>query len=200
MLGLWGIGSSVLSLTLHLAFEVRPRGPPCGAAAARGAGSDPALVRRRADYRAGRARLDAAGAVYFRDPDGHMLEYLTMLEEDPRPAAGIVPTLSGPALEHFDRHHIPGRSADTAGVYGALGVHLTVTDLDRSVAFYEDAIGLQLHGREGPVAVMGAGGEDLLKLVEEPGARPAGRHAGLYHSRCCTSRGGSSRALRSGWS
>jgi catechol 2,3-dioxygenase len=28
---------------------------------------------------------------------------------------------------------------------------------------------------------MGAGGEDLLVLVEEPGAAPAGRHAGLYH-------------------
>ena len=28
---------------------------------------------------------------------------------------------------------------------------------------------------------MGAGGEDLLVLHEEPQARPAGRHAGLYH-------------------
>jgi catechol 2,3-dioxygenase len=30
-------------------------------------------------------------------------------------------------------------------------------------------------------AVLGAGGEDLLGLVEDPGARRAGRHAGLYH-------------------
>ena len=28
---------------------------------------------------------------------------------------------------------------------------------------------------------MGAGAEDLLVLVEEPGAAPGGRHAGLYH-------------------
>ncbi len=28
---------------------------------------------------------------------------------------------------------------------------------------------------------MGVGGEDLLVLYEEPGARRAGRHAGLYH-------------------
>ena len=28
---------------------------------------------------------------------------------------------------------------------------------------------------------MGAGGEDLLVLHEAPFARPAGRHAGLYH-------------------
>jgi catechol 2,3-dioxygenase len=60
-------------------------------------------------------------------------------------------------------------------------VHLTVTDLDRSVAFYQDAIGLRLHRREDPVAAMGAGGEDLVVLVEEQTARPAGRHAGLYH-------------------
>jgi catechol 2,3-dioxygenase len=59
--------------------------------------------------------------------------------------------------------------------------HLTVTDLDRSVAFYEDAIGLRLHRRENSVAVMGAGEEDLLVLYEEPEARRAGRHAGLYH-------------------
>ena len=60
-------------------------------------------------------------------------------------------------------------------------VHLTVTDLDRSVAFYQDAIGLRLHRREDPVAAMGAGGEDLVVLVEEQNARRARRHAGLYH-------------------
>jgi catechol 2,3-dioxygenase len=60
-------------------------------------------------------------------------------------------------------------------------VHLTVTDLAHSAAFYEDAIGLRLHRREDSVAVMGAGEEDLLVLYEEPGARRAGRHAGLYH-------------------
>jgi catechol 2,3-dioxygenase len=60
-------------------------------------------------------------------------------------------------------------------------VELAVTDLDRSVSFYEDAIGLRLNRREHGRAALGAGGEDLLVLVEEPGARPAGRHAGLYH-------------------
>jgi len=60
-------------------------------------------------------------------------------------------------------------------------VHLTVTDLDRSISFYEDAIGLRLHRRTDPVAGMGVGGEDLLVLHEEPAARRAGRHAGLYH-------------------
>ena len=60
-------------------------------------------------------------------------------------------------------------------------VHLSVTDLDRSVAFYESSIGLRVHHREGGVVTMGVGVEDLLILYGEPSARRAGRHAGLYH-------------------
>jgi catechol 2,3-dioxygenase len=60
-------------------------------------------------------------------------------------------------------------------------VHLTVTDLDRSVGFYQDAIGLRQHSRGAEVAAMGAGGEALIVLHEAPFAKPAGRHAGLYH-------------------
>jgi len=61
-------------------------------------------------------------------------------------------------------------------------VHLTVSDLDRSVAFYQDALGLQVRDRTDDEATLGTGGDDaLLVLVGEPGARPAGRHAGLYH-------------------
>jgi catechol 2,3-dioxygenase len=60
-------------------------------------------------------------------------------------------------------------------------VHLTVTDLDRSIRFYESAIGLELARRDGTEAALGAGGEDLLVLTEESEARRAGNHAGLYH-------------------
>jgi catechol 2,3-dioxygenase len=60
--------------------------------------------------------------------------------------------------------------------------HLTVTDLDRSLEFYERALGLRVRARDAASATLTAGGEaDLLVLVADPGARPAGRHAGLYH-------------------
>jgi catechol 2,3-dioxygenase len=59
--------------------------------------------------------------------------------------------------------------------------HLTVSDLDGSIAFYENALGLQVRHREDDTAALGAGGEDLLVLTGEPGARLGGRHAGLYH-------------------
>jgi catechol 2,3-dioxygenase len=61
-------------------------------------------------------------------------------------------------------------------------VHLAVTDLERSSDFYREAIGLGVQGGENGVAALGAGGEDLLVLHEEPGAARAGRAgAGLYH-------------------
>jgi catechol 2,3-dioxygenase len=60
-------------------------------------------------------------------------------------------------------------------------VHLTVADLERSLAYYRDAIGLEVRERDAGRASLGAGNAELLALVEEPGARPAPRHTGLFH-------------------
>jgi catechol 2,3-dioxygenase len=60
-------------------------------------------------------------------------------------------------------------------------VHLSVSDLDRSIGYYERSLGLQLQRRGGDTAALGTGGEDLVVLVEQAGAQPGGRHAGLYH-------------------
>jgi lactoylglutathione lyase len=32
-----------------------------------------------------------AASVFFRDPDGHLLEYIAMLPHEPRPDYGVVP-------------------------------------------------------------------------------------------------------------
>jgi catechol 2,3-dioxygenase len=62
-------------------------------------------------------------------------------------------------------------------------VHLTVADLDRSLRWYARALGLEptRERNGGGVAALGAGGDDLLVLHEEPGALPVAHHTGLYH-------------------
>lgn len=60
-------------------------------------------------------------------------------------------------------------------------VHLTVSNLDRSVAWYQTSLGLRVHSHEPATASLGDGDATVLVLHEDPLARPAGRHAGLYH-------------------
>jgi catechol 2,3-dioxygenase len=60
-------------------------------------------------------------------------------------------------------------------------VHLTVADLDRSLHYYEDAIGLEPLERGQGRASLGSSGRELLVLFEEPGARPAPGSTGLFH-------------------
>jgi catechol 2,3-dioxygenase len=58
---------------------------------------------------------------------------------------------------------------------------LTVSDLDRAVAWYQLALGMRVHSHETSHAALGDGNETSVILHEDPAARPAGRHAGLYH-------------------
>jgi catechol 2,3-dioxygenase len=71
-------------------------------------------------------------------------------------------------------------SIDAATQMGHLA--LTVADLERSVAFYTDAMGLSLLSNDGGIAVLGAGATPLLVLHERPGADTVPVEAtGLYH-------------------
>jgi len=64
-------------------------------------------------------------------------------------------------------------------------VRLQVSDLERSIAYYETVIGFRVLGRENGVARMGAHGDDrvLIELHEKSGVRPVARRGqiGLYH-------------------
>jgi catechol 2,3-dioxygenase len=60
-------------------------------------------------------------------------------------------------------------------------VELTVSDLDASLAYYREAIGLEVLEGESGRAQLGASAHALLDVVEEPGARPAHGYTGLYH-------------------
>ena len=59
-------------------------------------------------------------------------------------------------------------------------VELSVSDLDRSLAYWRDAIGLRILSRENGTAELGAD-TPLVRLVEEPGAGSAHGFTGLFH-------------------
>jgi NAD(P)H-dependent FMN reductase/catechol 2,3-dioxygenase-like lactoylglutathione lyase family enzyme len=91
MLGLWASGSAPQKVTLHVAFA---------------AALEDVLALPQHLQQAGIAPLDFDGrpadepsviawmpavSVYFRDPDGHLLEYVAMLHGDARPDDGVMP-------------------------------------------------------------------------------------------------------------
>jgi NAD(P)H-dependent FMN reductase/catechol 2,3-dioxygenase-like lactoylglutathione lyase family enzyme len=90
MLGLWASGSAPQRVSLHVAFA---------------ATLEDVLAAPRRLQEAGITTLDfdgrpaaepdviawmPAASVYFRDPDGHLLEYVAMLSEEPRRDEGVV--------------------------------------------------------------------------------------------------------------
>jgi catechol 2,3-dioxygenase len=59
-------------------------------------------------------------------------------------------------------------------------VELTVSDLERSLDYYRDSIGLDVREQGAGKASLG-GDSELLVLHEVPGASPAPRNTGLFH-------------------
>ena len=90
MLGLWGSGSGPQKTTTHIAFA---------------AALDDVIAAPQRLQSVGITALDFVGepteepvvlawmpaaAVYFRDPDGHLLEYIAMLDDQPAPDNGVL--------------------------------------------------------------------------------------------------------------
>jgi lactoylglutathione lyase len=91
MLGLWEVGTIPLGMHLHLAFittveqiVAAPSILKAGGVVPRGFHGEPAEEPVVIGWM-------PALSLYFRDPDGHSLEYLAMLPQEPRPEAGVVP-------------------------------------------------------------------------------------------------------------
>jgi len=90
MLGLWSRGSAPLGMTLHIAFAVDLEDLLDAPARLRANGVTPlSFFGDETDEPSVIGWMPAA-AVYFNDPDQHLLEYLAMLDTEPRPDAGIV--------------------------------------------------------------------------------------------------------------
>lgn len=72
-------------------------------------------------------------------------------------------------------------SAEISALTTLGAVHLTVSELERSLTYYRQTIGLEVLEQEARHAKLGAGGRELLVVVEEAGARPGHGYTGLYH-------------------
>jgi lactoylglutathione lyase len=91
MLGLWASGGGPQRMTLHLAFRVDLAGVLNAPTRLRAAGIAPLdFDSQPADEPVVLAWMPAA-SLYFRDPDGHLLEFLAMLPGPPRPDLGVLP-------------------------------------------------------------------------------------------------------------
>jgi lactoylglutathione lyase len=91
MLGLWSLGSAPVGLALHVAFGATLDDVLAACDRLRSRGVSPLSFWGEETDEPSVIGWMPAAAVYFRDPDGHLLEYLAMLDEPPRPERGIVP-------------------------------------------------------------------------------------------------------------
>ena len=90
MLGLWTGGSAPQKTTTHIAFVARRDDVIAAPRALQSAGITPLdFDGRPTDEPVVLAWMPAA-SIYFHDPDGHLLEYIAMLPEDPRPDRGVL--------------------------------------------------------------------------------------------------------------
>jgi lactoylglutathione lyase len=91
MLGLWAVEHAPLHLSLHVAFRTSISDVVAACERLRSAGVTPLSFFTTETDEPSVIGWMPAVAVYFRDPDGHLLEYLAMLDGEPRPELGILP-------------------------------------------------------------------------------------------------------------
>jgi lactoylglutathione lyase len=91
MLGLWSLGSAPMGISLHVAFKASLEDVLDAPDRLRGLDVTPLTFFGIETTEPSVIGWMPAAAVYFRDPDGHLLEYLAMLDSPPDPEGGIVP-------------------------------------------------------------------------------------------------------------
>jgi Lactoylglutathione lyase and related lyases len=99
MLGLWETSASPNRMTLHVAFRASREAVVGAPRALRAAGITPLDFDERPTDDPVVLGWMPAVAIYFRDPDGHLLEYLAMLDERSRPDLGVVSLADWRTLE-----------------------------------------------------------------------------------------------------
>jgi lactoylglutathione lyase len=91
MLGLWSMGSIPNGLKLHIAFKVNVNDLFDVPRRLRSKGISPLdFFGQETDEPTVICWMPAA-SLFFRDPDDHLIEYLALLDEEPRPHLGVIP-------------------------------------------------------------------------------------------------------------
>ena len=81
-------------------------------------------------------------------------------------------------------NQIPDKTSADSSIHPATqiaSVSLTVANLENQIAFYQQALGFQLHWHKKNQAELGARSRPLLRLLEQPGYRRYREVTGLYH-------------------
>ena len=89
MLGLWTTGSAPIGLSLHIAFTTTLENVLGASDRLRVLGVTPLSFYATETNEPSVIGWMPAAAVYFSDPDGHLLEYLAMLDDQPDPERGV---------------------------------------------------------------------------------------------------------------
>jgi lactoylglutathione lyase len=90
MLGLWANGHGPQRMSLHTAFRTSVESVITSLETLRNAGIAPLDFDDQPAEEAVVLAWMPAVAVYFRDPDGNLLEYIAMLPQGPRPELGVI--------------------------------------------------------------------------------------------------------------
>ena len=88
MLGLWEVGTGPQRMSLHLAFRVDLEDLLAAVARLRAANVVPLDFDGKPTGEPVVLAWMPAASLFFRDPDGNQLEFLSMLPDDPQPETG----------------------------------------------------------------------------------------------------------------
>ena len=91
MLGLWAAGPGPQAMTGHIAFAAALEDVIAAPQTLRAAGVTALDFHGQRTHEPVVLAWMPAASVYFHDPDGHLLEYIAMLPDEPRPEDGVVP-------------------------------------------------------------------------------------------------------------
>ena len=128
LLGLWSMGSAPMGLVLHLAFRASLEDVMDACDRLRSLGVTPLSFFAEETTEPSVIGWMPAAAVYFHDPDGHLLEYLVMLGGPPRADLGLLTwsewdvVTPDHARVHIERHTGPRGEprTPTAGAEGSM--------------------------------------------------------------------------------